>query len=295
MVDAVYMNTMVTSDPTRINEGISVYPRASNPMVDVMYTNANFTEGGNHSMTMDNLQQSLPYKVGMFGRINPRPATVYKMEDYLPLSRMKYKDPSVSINPGLPDGFVVNFENTIDKAQIKADLVSKVKYYDVRPNKSFRMDQMVYIKPTNEIRAHSLNLSGVAKKNLAPYNTVGLGDTHDTRSVNAQLREPMLIDAGAGQDLTLFNSSSIGDSFDNYSTNFNIKESQPAINVTSNSRYDVGAEQLFQYEQVDMKRNIPSHSINTNYTSSNTRYGERMYDNKVNLSRISNFGQFMRF
>ena len=80
-------------DPTRINEGIQLYARGQNPMVEVSYANAG---GASMNTSLGNRQVSNPYKLDAFRPpLNP-------IETQVPISAPRiHQNYSVTTNPGI--------------------------------------------------------------------------------------------------------------------------------------------------------------------------------------------------
>ena len=89
----MYQADAIGGDPTRINEGILMYARGQNPMVEVSYQNAG---GASTNSALGNSQVSNPYKVEVV-----RPPLM-PAESLVPLSAPRiHQNYSVSTNPSI--------------------------------------------------------------------------------------------------------------------------------------------------------------------------------------------------
>jgi len=109
IADVMYMvqSDTVNGDPTRINEGIQLYARGQNPMVEVSYTNMG---GGSTNNSLGNFQAHNPYKVEVV-----RPP-LYPIETLQPISAPRiHQNYSITTNPQIAP---VNIAGAVDHMQI---------------------------------------------------------------------------------------------------------------------------------------------------------------------------------
>ena len=160
-------------DPTRINEGIQMYARGQNPMVEVSYQNAG---GGSMNSSIHNGQVSNPYKIDAFRPpINP-------IELQVPISNPRiHQNYSITTNPTV---YPQTIAGEYDKSKVR---LMTAGYSN--PAGNVRSNINVQIQKNQERYADKLakDLNALLKATASAKPTIGIDKTRDV--TNKSLNE----------------------------------------------------------------------------------------------------------
>lgn len=178
-------------DPTRINEGIQLYARGQNPMVEVSYSNAG---GASTNSALGNAQVSNPYKLDT---VRP-PLT--PIEDRVPLSNPRiHQNYSITTNPQI-------YPQTIAGEYDKSVVRLMTSGYTL-PMGTVRSNFSVPIQKSQERYAEHMAraLNSLLNGNLNSTKSIRIDTTRDTttKDTSNATKEGFYTSATAGKTASL--------------------------------------------------------------------------------------------
>ena len=155
-------------DPTRINEGIQVYARGQNPMVEVQYQNIG---GASNNSAFGGTQVSNPYKVE-----NVRPP-ITPLEALQPLSAPRmHQNYSVTTNPKLAPQTIAT---EIDKQVVRSATQT---YTNPSGNLHTNLNGEITISQERYANKLSTRLADILKAEVVPTYSYHIDNIRDTSS-----------------------------------------------------------------------------------------------------------------
>ncbi len=183
--DAMY------GDPTRINEGIQIFARGQNPMVEVSYSNAG---GASTNSALGNNQVSNPYKLDT---VRP-PLT--PIEDRVPLSNPRiHQNYSITTNPQI-------YPQTIAGEYDKSVVRLMTSGYTL-PSGQIKSNLSVPIQKSQERYAEHMarSLNDLLQGNLASTKSIRIDTTRDTthKDTSNSTKDGFYTTATAGKSMAI--------------------------------------------------------------------------------------------
>ena len=282
----------------RMCQGINVYARGVNPMVNVSYTNAS-NNGGKSALSRSGMAAaSLPYKVAEAGAFRP---PIISPRELLPLSRQPRLTTQAITNPQ-----AINYtKRALCPTPDKMKQIRKItlETNTIRPTAVYKTSKMVQdINPTNAIIENPINISGYSgvktqahRANLKHqdrsreindkvYKVVTTNPYSDTKSKKVQVAmdtDKYLRDVR--YKAVTSNPGRKGDGKNYVNKEMDLKKNLPTHNVTSNPGRK-GDGKNYVNKEMDLKKNLPTHNVITN--PGKLGYGD-FYANNVRGAKIT--------
>ena len=225
IADVMYMVQSDTpnGDPTRINEGIQLYARGQNPMVEISYSNMG---GGSTNTSLGNFQAHNPYKVEVV-----RPP-LYPVETLQPISAPRiHQNYSVTTNPQIAP---VNIAGAVDQVQISDAILTDTNTPGtIRVNPSLASLENFDILDRTKVTTKGEILDGMLRNNPS----IMLGDTNSDKNakvnritLDGSVRPSASYNLDMSRDKSYFGGQGIGEA-NVYSVNSNITFNQNAFDT----------------------------------------------------------------
>ena len=252
----------------RMCEGISVYARGVNQMVDVSYSNSANNGGGNALTRSGQAQSSLPYKIIPGGSFRP---PIISPRDLLPLSRQPRLVTQAITNPS-----AVNYaKKALCPSADKMKQIRKVtlEKNNIRPTAVYKSSKIVKDIDTSQyVIKDPVNITGYSgTKTMA--NRANLKHRTPTREINDRVYK--VVTTNPYSDTRSKNVKAVMDT-DKY-----LKDVQYKSVIAKPTRKGDGNN--YVNKDVDLKRNVPVHTLIANPTRKGD--GNKYVNKDVDLKR----------
>jgi len=304
--DTIDISQLIGESGDRISENINVFSRGVNPSVSVSYNNVGGSASGS-TVIGGQTQSRLPYPIMKDGAFRP---PIRRQEELLPLSRLPRLATKVVSNPGCRDD---NKKMYAPEHFKKSRLIVKNPLStDVRPTAFYTIHAPVVepfevkyvIQPTTNLSVSSgVKSMGISNtKVMKPANGIN-DDRRHTKAYTAKARNIHV------RNSELDSKPYVHREINNITTKSNISSNksrttsladildlsavsvQDIHNITYNTAKNAKSNVKYIHDEIQLSRNTPQHSMNTN-KGHNTTYKRTTHDNDIVLKRNTPLTKF---